>query len=129
MRLEHIALNVPEPVEMAIWYVRNFNMKIVIKVEGPPYIRFLTDATGSTAIELYSSENAPFPDYFNQDPAVLHIAFAVDDPNKEKNRLLKQGCVLVEEVRHPNGTLLIMMRDPWGVPLQLVKRAAEHVWY
>jgi glyoxylase I family protein len=129
MRLEHVALNVPEPVEMANWYVRNFNMKIVIKLEEPPFVRFLTDATGSTAIELYANEKAPVPEYANQNPAVLHIAFAVDDPVKEKNRLLRQGCIFIEEIKQPNGSLLIMMRDPWGIPLQLVKRADEHVWY
>ena len=34
------------------------------------------------------------------------------------------GARVVDEVRKPDGTLLLMLRDPWGLALQLCQRAA-----
>jgi len=38
-------------------------------------------------------------------------------------RLLAAGATLADNQRLPDGTHLVMLRDPWGVPLQLCKRA------
>ena len=47
VRLEHVALNVSDPVQMAQWYVEHLNMRILR--EGPPPIngRFLADNAGN----------------------------------------------------------------------------------
>ena len=129
MRLEHVAINVENSVAMADWYVKNCGMKVVLQVDGPPFTRFLADAGGRTAIEIYSNPAAPVPDYAHQNPLVYHHAFAVDDLDGVKDRLMHTGATFVEEVKLENGARLIMLRDPWGVPLQLVHRPKTQVWY
>ena len=129
MKLEHVAINVPEPVQMADWYVEHCGMRIVVSVEGPPFTRFIADASGTTAIEIYRNEEAPIPDYFSQSPLVVHNAFAVENLDETKDRLTEAGATFVEEIETPDGSRLIMLRDPWGIPLQLVKRSAALAWY
>ena len=114
---------------MAEWYVKHCKMKIVIQVDGPPHTRFLTDTEGRTAIEIYSNLSAATPDYANQHPLIYHHAFAVDDLDGEKARLMEAGATFVEEVNLDSGARLIMLRDPWGIPLQLVRRPKAQAWY
>ena len=129
MRLEHVAINVEDAAAMAEWYVAHCKMKIVLKVDGPPYTRFLKDAEGNTAIEIYSNPAAATPDYARQHPLIYHHAFAVDDLEGVKDKLMKAGATFVEEVNLDNGTRLIMLRDPWGIALQLVHRPKTQTWY
>jgi hypothetical protein len=44
------------------------------------------------------------------------------DPDADRKRLEAAGATFFEEIRLPDGTFVIMLRDPWGVPLQLCKR-------
>ena len=53
----------------------------------------------------------------------FHFAFAVTDARAEEARLTAAGATAAEVVTPPDGSLLIMMRDPWGVPVQLCQRA------
>jgi glyoxylase I family protein len=129
MKLEHVAINVEDSVAMAEWYVKNCKMKIVLQVDGPPYTRFLTDAEGRTAIEIYSNPAAATPDYARQHPLIYHHAFVVDDLEGVKSRLMEEGATFVEEVNLDTGARLIMLRDPWGIPLQLVHRPKAQTWY
>lgn len=127
MFFEHVAINVPDSIAMADWYVENCGMKIVIRIDEPPFTRFLADKQGTTCIEIYQNTSADIPDYHHQNHLVYHHAFAVDDPETTREELLKAGATFVEDINLPNGTRLIMLRDPWGVPLQLVKRVDP--WY
>ncbi|MDH3650897.1 MAG: VOC family protein [Saprospiraceae bacterium] len=127
MLLEHIAINVPDSVRMADWYVKNCQMRVVIQIEEPPYTRFLADHEGKTCIEIYSNKEVPLPDYHDVHHLSYHQAFSVDDLEATKDHLIEQGATFVEEVNFPDGTRLIMLRDPWGIPLQLVKRSSY--WY
>src|SRR5262249_45002677 len=43
MDIEHMALNVPDPVAMADWYTEHLGMRVVRSVPGPPHTRFLAD--------------------------------------------------------------------------------------
>jgi glyoxylase I family protein len=129
MKFEHVAINVPEPVQMADWYVEHCGLRIVLSVEGPPFTRFIADASGTTAIEIYRNEEAPIPDYLSQSHLVVHNAFAVENLDESKDRLIAAGATFVEEIETPDGSRLIMLRDPWGIPLQLVKRSAALAWY
>jgi glyoxylase I family protein len=119
MKFEHAALNVPDAQAMAAWWIKHCGMRYV-REGGPPF--FLADASGRTILELYSNPAAPIPDYAAQHPLVLHIAFAVQDANATRDRLVAVGATSVSDVTHADGTQLVMLRDPWGVPLQLVKR-------
>ena len=48
---------------------------------------------------------------------------AEDDPaDTIRPRLERAGATLFLEEPQPDGSILIMMRDPWGVPLQLCQR-------
>jgi len=122
MKFEHAALNVPDAAAMADWWIRNCGMHAVLARKDPPYTHFLADETGRTVLEMYTNTAAPITDYAHQPPACLHIAFAVPDATAALERLLAAGATLLDNQRLPDGTHLVMLRDPWGVPLQLCKR-------
>lgn len=122
MYFEHVALNVPDPRAMARWYVDHCGLRVVVSEDTSPYMHFLADATGRIILELYANPAAPIPDYPNQPPLVLHVAYAVDDMEKTKGELLDAGATLVSEATSDDGTVLVMLRDPWGLPLQLAQR-------
>ena len=124
MRFEHAALNVPDAVAMAAWYVEHCSMRIVRGSTEPPYAHFLADQTGRTILELYTNTTAPIPGYPEQHPLCLHIAFAVDDAAVARDRLIAVGAALFSDQRLEDGTHLVMLRDPWGVALQLCQRTS-----
>ncbi len=127
MKFEHVAINVPDPVAMSNWYVEHCGLQEVIRLEEPPYTRFLADDNGKTAIEIYFNPDAPVPDYHSQNHLVYHNAFTTADIDVTQEKLIEAGASFVEDVKLPNGTRLVMLRDPWGVPLQLVNRVDP--WY
>jgi len=122
MKLEHIAFNVQDPPAVADWYVQHLGMTIV-KSEGAPYhTRFLADDSGLMLVELYRNPPDAVPKYAEMHPLVLHLAFVSADPDADKARLLAAGAALVSE-GHPDAqTHLVMLRDPWGLAIQLCKR-------
>ena len=123
MKFEHLALNVPDAAAMADWYVAHCGMQIVFAEPKAPHTRFLADKTGRTILEVYTNPAAPIPAYTEQHPLVLHVAFAVQDATATRDRLTAAGATLLSDQATANGTHLIMLRDPWGVALQLCKRA------
>jgi glyoxylase I family protein len=122
LRLEHIAFNVADPKAVVSWYVEHLSMRIVRKVDVPPYMHFLADASGQTVLELYGNTAARVPDYQAMNPLELHVAFASDDPDADRDALVRAGATAVDEQRLTDGTRLLMLRDPWGLALQLCKR-------
>ncbi len=124
IHFEHTALNVSAPVEMARWYTANLDMKIVR--EGPPPInaRFVADRDGHTMIEIYTNPPDAVPNYASMDPLQLHLAFMVDDVDAIRSRLIDAGATSVGDVTvTPAGDRLAMLRDPWGLAIQLVCRS------
>jgi len=122
--LEHVALNVAEPVAMAEWYCKNLGMKVV--KEGPPPVngRFMADSGGNMMLEIYTNPPDSIPDYGSMNPLCLHIAFMVEDVKAVQEKLVAAGAALVEAVSTTSaGDRIAMLRDPWGVPIQFVKRA------
>ena len=124
MRVEHAAWQVEDPVAAAEWYVEHLGMRVV-RSDGPPaYARFLADATGRVLLEIYNNPRVSVPDYRRTDPLIIHLAFAVDDVGAERDRLVAAGASVVQDLnRTEAGDQLAMLRDPWGFPIQLVKRA------
>jgi len=55
-------------------------------------------------------------------PLRFHIAFAAADPDAARAALVAAGATLVDERTMPDGSRLIMLRDPWGIALQLCNR-------
>jgi hypothetical protein len=62
------------------------------------------------------------PDYRSMNPLLLHLAFESHDPVADSQRLIAAGSSLVEDLRLPDGSHLMMLRDPWGLAVQLCKR-------
>lgn len=122
MKFEHFALNVPDTRAHAAWYVAHLGFTVARSRSDAPFTHFLADKTGRTIVELYSNPNAAMPDYAAQHPLVFHLALATSDARAERTRLEKAGATLVVEEPQPDGSMLIMLRDPWGVALQLCQR-------
>ena len=93
--------------------------------EGPPpaNARFIADATGNVILEIYNNPPDAVPDYGAMDPLLFHVAFAVDDLVSVRDELAAAGATFVEEFSSPEGDAFVMLRDPWGFPIQLCKRA------
>jgi glyoxylase I family protein len=123
LNLEHFACNVSDPVAMAAWYVENLGLRVVRKISAPPHMHFLADAAGRAVIEIYSHGADPVPDYGSMHPVRFHVAFATEDPDAAKAALVRAGATFVEEQTLADGSRLMMLRDPWGLALQLAKRA------
>jgi catechol 2,3-dioxygenase-like lactoylglutathione lyase family enzyme len=122
MKFEHFALNVPEPRAQAQWYVQHVGFRIVRSREDAPFTHFLGDETGRTIVELYANPKATIPNHAAAHPLSFHLAVVAPDARAERARLERAGATLFLEEPQPDGSLLIMMRDPWGVPLQLCQR-------
>lgn len=122
MKFEHFALNVPEPRAHAQWYVQHLGFTVARARDDAPFTHFLADETGRTVVEFYSNPKGPIPDYAAQHPLSFHFAVVAADARAERARLEKAGAKLFLEEPQPDGSLLIMLRDPWGVPLQLCQR-------
>lgn len=124
VRLEHIGLNVADPVKAAQWYTENLGMKVLRESPAPVNGRFLADAGGNMMLELYHNPPDAVPDYAAMDPLLLHVAFMVDDVDAMRGKLIAAGATAVGEVTTtPAGDKLAMLRDPWGLAVQLVRRA------
>jgi catechol 2,3-dioxygenase-like lactoylglutathione lyase family enzyme len=123
VKLEHTAIQVEDPNAMADWYCQHFYMRVRAKQEQSPFTHFLEDSAGDVLIEFYHNEAHPVPDYPTMEPLFLHFAFVSEAPREDAERLKAAGATYLEEVDRPDGTLLIMMRDPWGLPIQLCRRA------
>lgn len=129
MKFEHFALNVPDARAMSRWYVENVGFKILRQRDEAPYTHFLADDAGRVVVELYSNPKAVIPDYAASHPLTFHFAVYTPDARAERLRLEKAGATLFIEDPLPDGSLLIMLRDPWGVPLQLCQRAQPFPGY
>ncbi|MBI5441372.1 MAG: VOC family protein [Deltaproteobacteria bacterium] len=124
MKLEHVALLVADPPAMARWYEDHLGMKVVKKSEETPgFARFLADADGESILETYASDVHPVPDYRGVDPAVLHVAFATAAIAATRDRLIAAGATPIGEItENAAGDRFAMLRDPWGLALQLAQR-------
>jgi glyoxylase I family protein len=123
MTLEHIALNIPEPKAAAGWYTQHLGLRVVRSIEVAPFIHFLADDKGSL-IEIYYNPLGEVPNYAQLSPYTLHLAFSSGDIPADSERLVAAGASRAGELETTAaGDQLLFLRDPWGVCIQLVKRA------
>jgi len=122
MKFEHFALNVPDARLMSRWYVDHLGMEIVRSREEAPYTYFLADETGRVVMELYTNPLSAIPDYPGAHPLSFHVAFVAPSAASTRMRLEMAGATVVKEEILPDGSVLTMMRDPWGVPIQFCQR-------
>ena len=57
------------------------------------------------------------------DPLELHLAFDSQDPDADRAALVLAGATALSDDLLPDGSRLLMLRDPWGLALQLCARA------
>lgn len=123
MKLEHVAINIPEPAAAAQWWSENLGMRIVMSQKESPYMHFIVDSDNASMMEFYNNPVAPLPDYASMNPFNLHIAFSSSDIAGDRARLIEAGATAVNEITPTAaGDQLCFLRDPWQVPFQLVQR-------
>lgn len=97
---------------------------------GPPPVnaRFIADSAGQTVLEIYNNPKVHVPGYRQLDLLHVHLAFATADVAGTLTRLVAAGATVVDGMGQlPNGDVLAMLCDPWGVPVQLVCRSQRLV--
>ncbi len=123
MRVEHIAFQVKDPAAVADWYGQYLGFRVARLAGGPANTHFLADAAGRVVLELYNNGGAPQPDYPAMHPLMLHVAFAVDDIAAAHARLVAAGASSFSPPEtSASGDQFAMLRDPFGLPIQLVHR-------
>ena len=124
LTVEHVAWQAQDPEAVADWYTKHLGFRVLRKNNDPARTHFIADSAGKVLVEIYNNAAASIPVYADQHPLILHLAFASDDPAADRDRLLRAGCSIAEDVRTtPAGDTLCMMRDPFGFAIQLCKRA------
>ena len=123
MKIEHVALNVADPVAMARWYTEHLKLTVVKGMDTAPYTHFLADDGGTVMLEIYHNPPDQVPDYAAMDPLLLHLAFVSTDPAVDKRRLLNAGATEFSDQVLDDGSHIVIVRDPWGFAVQFCKRA------
>jgi hypothetical protein len=122
VKIEHFALNVDDPVAMAEWYIAHVGLTLARRIEGPPHTHFLADDSGTVMLEIYNNPPDAVPDYAGMNPLLVHLAFVSSDPARDAALLMEAGATLADDVHMDDGSHLVMLRDPWGLAIQLCKR-------
>lgn len=113
---------------MARWYVDHLGLTVKRRYLEAPWGHFLADDSGTVMLELYGNDKAPRLDHPSVAPSALHLAFLSRDIEADSQRLVSAGATLVSGPETAgNGDGLAMLRDPWGVCLQLVKRSESMI--
>ncbi|MBI5380562.1 MAG: VOC family protein [Opitutae bacterium] len=123
LRLEHVAFNVADPEAVAAWYVAHFGLRIARRNHDAARTHFLATADGVVLLEFYNNPAAPIPPYAEKHYLELHLAFASADPETDARRLIAAGATVADSFKViPCGDRMIMLRDPFGLCVQLVQR-------
>lgn len=91
-------------------------------------VRFIADDSGRVMLEVYHFPDVTVPNYADMNPLFLHVAFVCEDVSGTAQRLVDAGASLVSgpEIK-PNGDEMAMLRDPWGLAIQLCRRGSPMV--
>ena len=102
---------------VAEWYVKHLGFHLARHAGGPGNTHFLADEAGHVVL-----------DYQSMHPLMLHVAFVVEDMAATHERLCRAGAVSFSAPEtSPSGDQFAMLRDPFGLPLQLVRRKSALV--
>ena len=125
MTFEHFALNVVDINRVVNWYCTHLGLTLANQQKVSPFMTFLADSTDRVVIEFYKREDELAEDFCNRHPLTFHVAFVSENAEEDKQRLLKAGASFFEEIFKEDGSHLVMLRDPWGMPLQLCQRTVK----
>jgi len=120
---EHIGINVADRDAVVGWYVENVGLTVVRDVPGK--MAFLADSRGIVMLEVYSNPKVERLAFEETGALALHIAFEADDPEAAARELVEAGATVVDAYKTAGEDSLVMLRDPFGIPIQLIKRGAR----
>ncbi len=124
MKIEHFAYQVEKPAKVADWYGEHLGFTVKRGSDTPVPVRFLADESGDVMIEIYNNPKVTTPEYGSMDPLILHLAFVCDTVPATAERLVAAGAeLIIGPEKLGNGDELAMLRDPWGLAIQLCYRA------
>ncbi|MSU47823.1 MAG: hypothetical protein EXS37_01805 [Opitutus sp.] len=83
---------------------------------------FIADAGPQLVFTLCQNTQYPVQDFRAIHPGSLHVGMMVAEVDAAKELLTKAGGTLIELHHSPQGDAFLVMRDPWGFPLHLLKR-------
>lgn len=125
MIFEHFAINVNNVYAVAKWYASQLGLKVVSQQKELPFMTFLADSGDRVIMELYQRPDAMMTNFETQHQLTFHVAFVSENARLDSDRLQSAGATFIEEVNKEDGSYLVMLRDPWGMPLQLCERAVK----
>ena len=125
MIIEHVAFVVRDPEAVSSWYCDHLGLREIRRGGGGDI--FVSDDEGSTILQLEDArlvgEEETIADHWSRDARQLHLAFSTDDVNGLCHRLLEAGATMEGDIIvTADGDEMVLLRDPWGLPFQLVKR-------
>jgi hypothetical protein len=74
-------------------------------------------------MELYTNASVVMPDYARMPASSFHVAFVSEDPRTTQSRLEIAGATTLSDEILADGSIVVTLRDPWGVPIQFCKRS------
>ncbi len=118
MKLEHVAIDVPDAEALIAWWCENLGFR-----RSAPKSAFIIDDSGTMGLEFYRTGETPAaPEYGAMNAMTLHVAFLSEDVKADAERLVAAGAKL-EKLSLDNPAFhMAILRDPWGVAIQLCKR-------
>jgi len=123
VKIEHTAYQVEDPFRLRQWYVEHLGLTVKRADGEPAFGCFLADDGDAVMLEFYRNPAVAVPDYRRIDPVALHLAFRTEDVRGTRARLIAAGATPEGDVRRAeSGDELAMLRDPWGLAIQLVRR-------
>ncbi len=118
MKLEHVAFDVPEPEKLITWWCEHLGFR-----RSAPGSAFIIDDSGTMGLEFYNSGETPAkPDYAQAHAMSMHIALLSDDVRADAERLAAAGGTIETLKLDTPDFHMAIVRDPWGLPIQLCKR-------
>jgi predicted enzyme related to lactoylglutathione lyase len=124
MKIEHIGILVSAPVTIGNWYNKHFNFEIIRQLgTDEDGVTFLKDNETNTVLEFAKLKEVLVFDLNELNPLQIHIAIECDDPIKLSQKLSKYGAKIIGESTRAEGkNERILIKDPWGVTIQLINR-------
>ena len=124
MRIEHLGISISAPIDMGNWYSRHLGFEVIRRGgNNQDGVSFIVDESGKTILELFKLPDVPALDVKNFNPIQLHIAIDCENPYELAMKLVQAGASFVGEApRNEYEGEKYLVRDPWGIVLQLVNR-------
>ena len=120
--LEQVAINTEDPRARAKWYAENLGFKVIRAGTAPAEVVLAADAGKHLVFALHRLPQYPVQDFRSIHPGSLHVALMVANIDAASDLLSKAGATIVELHHTRPGDAILVMRDPWGFPLHVLKR-------